>query len=219
MTSPEESARTPKIFDIIAVMFVAFLLISNIAGTKVTALDAGPIHLVFDGGAILFPLTDVLSEVYGFRRARRVIVLGFVASVLASLTFLLVQVAPVGPGYDNQAAFEAVLGFVPRIVAASIIGYLAGQLINALVLVKIRERWGADHLWVGSTVVGELFDTVLFCTIAFIGVIPGAEFANYIITGYVYKVGVEIVLLPITYRVIAFVRNREGLTSNEVLAA
>lgn len=207
-------------------MFVAFLLISNIAGTKVTALDAGPIHLVFDGGAILFPLTyvlgDVLSEVYGFNRARRVIVLGFVASVLASLTFLIVQVAPVGPGYVNQAAFEAVLGFVPRIVAASIIGYLAGQLVNALVLVKIRERWGADHLWarlVGSTVVGELFDTVLFCTIAFIGVIPGAEFANYIITGYVYKVGVEIVLLPITYRVIAFVRNREGLTSNEVLVA
>lgn len=226
MTSPEESAHTPKIFDIIAVMFVAFLLISNIAGTKVTALDAGPIHLVFDGGAILFPLTyvlgDVLSEVYGFNRARRVIVLGFVASVLASLTFLIVQVAPVGPGYVNQAAFEAVLGFVPRIVTASIIGYLAGQLVNALVLVKIRERWGADHLWarlVGSTVVGELFDTVLFCTIAFIGVIPGAEFANYIITGYVYKVGVEIVLLPITYRVIAFVRNREGLTSNEVLAA
>ncbi len=226
MTSPEESAHTPKIFDIIAVMFVAFLLISNIAGTKVTALDAGPIHLVFDGGAILFPLTyvlgDVLSEVYGFNRARRVIVLGFVASVLASLTFLIVQVAPVGPGYVNQAAFEAVLGFVPRIVAASIIGYLAGQLVNALVLVKIRERWGADHLWarlVGSTVVGELFDTVLFCTIAFIGVIPGAEFANYIITGYVYKVGVEIVLLPITYRVIAFVRNREGLTSNEVLVA
>ncbi|WP_229037726.1 queuosine precursor transporter [Schaalia turicensis] len=207
-------------------MFVAFLLISNIAGTKVTALDAGPIHLVFDGGAILFPLTyvlgDVLSEVYGFNRARRVIVLGFVASVLASLTFFIVQVAPVGPGYVNQAAFEAVLGFVPRIVAASIIGYLAGQLVNALVLVKIRERWGADHLWarlVGSTVVGELFDTVLFCTIAFIGVIPGAEFANYIITGYVYKVGVEIVLLPITYRVIAFVRNREGLTSNEVLVA
>ena len=163
-----------------------------------------------------------MSEVYGFNRARRVIVLGFVASVLASLTFFIVQVAPVGPGYVNQAAFEAVLGFVPRIVAASIIGYLAGQLVNALVLVKIRERWGADHLWarlVGSTVVGELFDTVLFCTIAFIGVIPGAEFANYIITGYVYKVGVEIVLLPIAYRVIAFVRNREGLTSNEVLVA
>ncbi len=224
--TPDQSARTPRIFDVVAVMFVAFLLISNIAATKVTALDAGPIHLVFDGGAILFPLTyvlgDVLSEVYGFARARRVIILGFVASILASLTFLVVQVAPVGPGYENQAAFEAVLGFVPRIVAASVIGYLVGQLMNSLVLVKIRERWGADHMWarlVGSTVVGELFDTVLFCTIAFIGVIPGLDFLNYVVTGYVYKVGVEVVLLPITYRVIALVRAREGLAPQEVLAA
>ncbi|WP_115727240.1 queuosine precursor transporter [Actinomyces culturomici] len=224
--TPDQSARAPRIFDVVAVMFVAFLLISNIAATKVTALDAGPIHLVFDGGAILFPLTyvlgDVLSEVYGFARARRVIILGFVASILASLTFLVVQVAPVGPGYENQAAFEAVLGFVPRIVAASVIGYLVGQLMNSLVLVKIRERWGADHMWarlVGSTVVGELFDTVLFCTIAFIGVIPGLDFLNYVVTGYVYKVGVEVVLLPITYRVIALVRAREGLAPQEVLAA
>ena len=223
--TPDQSARAPRIFDVVAVMFVAFLLISNIAATKVTALDAGPIHLVFDGGAILFPLTyvlgDVLSEVYGFARARRVIILGFVASILASLTFLVVQVAPVGPGYENQAAFEAVLGFVPRIVAASVIGYLVGQLMNSLVLVKIRERWGADHMWarlVGSTVVGELFDTVLFCTIAFIGVIPGLDFLNYVVTGYVYKVGIEVVFLPITYRVIALVRRVEHLKSDEVLA-
>lgn len=227
MTVPgASSARTPRIFDIIAVMFVAFLLISNITGTKVTALDWGPVHLVFDGGAILFPLTyvlgDVLSEVYGFKRARRVIVLGFISSIIASLTFWIVQMAPVGPGYENQTAFEAVLGFVPRIVTASVIGYLAGQLVNALVLVKIRQRWGADHLWarlIGSTLVGELIDTVLFCTIAFAGVIPGSEFANYIITGYVYKVGVEVVLLPITYRVIAFVRAREGLDAQEVLVS
>lgn len=225
-TTTDAGARQPRIFDVVAILFVAFLLISNIAGTKVTALDWGPIHLVFDGGAILFPLTyvlgDVLSEVYGFARARRVIILGFVSSVIASLTFLLVQIAPVGPGYENQAAFEAVLGFVPRIVAASIIGYLIGQLVNALVLVKIRQRWGAEHLWarlVGSTVVGEAFDTVLFCTIAFIGVIPGSEFLNYIITGYLYKVGVEIILLPITYRVISLVRAREGLERTEVLAA
>lgn len=220
------SERAPRIFDVIAVMFVAFLLISNIAATKVTALDAGPIHLVFDGGAILFPLTyvlgDVLSEVYGFARAKRVIVLGFIASVLASLIFFLVQVAPVGPGYENQAAFEAVLGFVPRIVAASVIGYLVGQLVNSFVLVKIRKRWGAERLWarlIGSTMVGELFDTVLFCTIAFAGVIPGLDFLNYVITGYVYKVGVEVVLLPITYRAVALVRKREGLKPQEVLAA
>lgn len=224
--SDEAAPRAPRIFDVVAVMFVAFLLISNIAATKVTALDAGPIHLVFDGGAILFPLTyvlgDVLSEVYGFARARRVIILGFVASILASLTFWIVQMAPVGPGYENQAAFEAVLGFVPRIVAASVIGYLVGQLMNSLVLVRIRSRWGADHMWarlIGSTMVGELFDTLLFCTIAFAGVIPGLDFVNYVITGYVYKVGVEVVLLPITYRVIALVRAREGLAPREVLAA
>ena len=226
MTPPSPaSARTPRIFDIIAVMFVAFLLISNIAGTKVTALDWGPIHLVFDGGAILFPLTyvlgDVLSEVYGFVRARRVIIMGFVCSILASLTFWIVQLAPVGPGYEAQESFEAVLGFVPRIVAASVCGYLAGQLVNALVLVKIRERWGKDHLWarlVGSTLVGELVDTGLFCTIAFLGVIPGGEFVNYIVTGYVYKVAIEVVLLPLTYRVISWVRIREGLGVGEVLA-
>ncbi len=224
--STPTNERAPRIFDIIAVMFVAFLLISNIAATKVTALDLGPIHLVFDGGAILFPLTyvlgDVLAEVYGFTRAKRVIILGFVASILASLIFLLVQIAPIGPGYDNQAAFEAVLGFVPRIVLASVIGYLVGQLVNSFVLVKIRQRWGADHLWarlIGSTMVGELFDTVLFCTIAFVGIIPGLDFLNYVITGYVYKVGVEVVLLPITYRAIALVRKREGLKPQEVLAA
>ncbi|QWW18748.1 queuosine precursor transporter [Schaalia sp. 19OD2882] len=225
---PEDPTHTtsPRIFDVVAVLFVAFLLISNIVATKITALDMGPVHLVFDGGAILFPLTyvlgDVLAEVYGFARARRVVVLGFAVSLLASLTFWLVQVAPVGPGYTNQAAYEAVLGFVPRIVAASVLGYLAGQLVNALVLVRIRRRWGPKHLWarlVGSTLVGEALDTLIFCTVAFIGVIPAGEFLNYVLTGYVYKVGVEVLLLPVTYRVIAGVRRVERLRHDEVLAA
>ncbi len=224
-----EPEHAPRAFDVIAVAFVTFLLISNVAATKVTALDAGPVHLVLDGGALLFPLTyvagDVLAEVYGFARARRVVIMGFAASILASVSFWIVQVAPVGPGYENQAAFEAVLGFVPRIVAASVIGYLAGQLVNALVLVRIRSRWGAKHLWarlLGSTLVGEAVDTLLFCTIAFIGVIPGMEFLNYVVTGYCLKVGVEVLLLPLTYHVIAFVRRIEGLreeTEEKVLTA
>ena len=119
MTEHAERSAQPRVYDIVAVSFVAFLLISNIAATKVTALDAGPIHLVFDGGAVLFPLTyilgDVLSEVYGFARARRVIIMGFAASLLASLTFWVVQSIPAGPGYENQDAFVAVLGFVPRL--------------------------------------------------------------------------------------------------------
>ena len=107
MTEHAERSAQPRVYDIVAVSFVAFLLISNIAATKVTALDAGPIHLVFDGGAVLFPLTyilgDVLSEVYGFARARRVIIMGFAASLLASLTFWVVQSIPAGPGYENQS--------------------------------------------------------------------------------------------------------------------
>lgn len=206
-----------RAYDIVVVMFVAFLLISNIAATKLIALSVGPADLIFDGGAILFPLTyllgDVLAEVYGFARAKRAIFLGFAASVLASLAFYLVQLAPPGPGYENQSAFEAVLGFVPRIVIASLAAYTVGQFLNAWVLTVIRQRWGKNHLWarlLGSTVVGEAADTIIFCTVAFAGIVTGAELVNYIVVGYVYKVGVELVLLPVTYRVIAWVHRFEN---------
>ena len=104
------------------------------------------------------------------------------------------------------------MGFVPRIVLASICGYLVGQLLNAYVLVKIKERTQEKALWlrlIGSTVIGELADTVVFCTIAFYGIITGGEFINYVIVGYIYKTLLEVVLLPITYRVIAAVKKRE----------
>ncbi|TKV56465.1 VUT family protein [Nakamurella flava] len=188
------------------------LLISNIGATKL--IEFGP--FITDGGAFLFPLTyifgDVLSEVYGFKRARRAIVLGFAISILASLVFWIVQIAPAAAAYENQSAFEAVLGFVPRIVLASLCGFLVGQLLNAWVLVKIKQRTKEKNLWVrliGSTVVGELADTVVFCTIAFYGVITGGEFLNYVITGYLYKVLVEVVLLPVTYPTIRLVKKYE----------
>lgn len=218
MEDARHPGAAPRVYDVFAVLFVAFLLVSNIAATKVIGVRIGPVPLVFDGGAVLFPLTyvlgDVLSEVYGFARARRVIVLGFGVSITASVVFWLVQMAPPGPGYENQAAFEAVLGFVPRIVAASLAGYLVGQLLNSRVLVAIKDRWGPDRLWVrliGSTLVGEAADTVIFCTIAFLGIIPGLAFLNYVLVGYLYKVGVEVVMLPVTYRVIDRVRRAEGV--------
>ena len=125
------------LYDVIAVMFVSFLLISNIAATKLIGLDLGPFHLIFDGGAILFPLTyifgDVLSEVYGFASARRVIVLGFIVQLIASFAFWLAVSAPSAADYTDQDAFAAVLGVVPRFVAASMGGYLVGQLLNAYV--------------------------------------------------------------------------------------
>ena len=211
---PDPATTRPRAgnYDLIVVLFCGMLLISNIGATKL--IEFGPI--ITDGGAFLFPLTyifgDVLSEVYGFRRARRAIFMGFGLSILASLTFYIVQIAPAAEAYENQAAFEAVLGFVPRIVLASLCGFLAGQLLNAYVLVKIKARTKEGKLWarlIGSTLVGELADTVVFCTIAFYGVITGGDFLNYVITGYVYKVLVEVVFLPVTYPVIGLIKRHE----------
>ena len=134
------------------------------------------------------------------------------AAALASLTFYLVQIAPAASAWGNQEAFEAVLGFVPRIVLASMLGFLVGQLLNSLVLVKIKERTKEKALWlrlIGSTAVGELADTLVFCTIAFYGVITGSEFWSYVIVGYFYKTLLEVILLPITYRVISLVKRLE----------
>jgi len=217
------AARPARALDIISVAFVALLLISNIAATKAFMVGSSTHYLIFDGGAILFPLTyiigDVLSEVYGFARARRVIVMGFVASFLASLTFFIVQYLPPAPDYENQEAFAAVLGVVWRAVVASLAGYLAGQLLNSYVLVWIRRRWGTKHLWarlIGSTIVGEAADTILFCTILFYGHMTFGNFVNYTVTGYFYKVLLEVVLLPVTYPVIAAIRRVESLKKDEV---
>jgi len=201
--------RPERVFDIIAICFVSFLLIANVSATKLFHVG----DLIFDGGAVLFPLTyvlgDVLAEVYGIKKARRVIVIGFVMSIIASLTFYIVQLLPPAPDYEHQEAFEAVLGFLPRIVAASLVAYLIGQLLNAFVLTLMKKKWGADRLWVrllGSSVVGEAADTIIFCTIAFFGILVGADFWNYVVVGFVFKIAVEIVFMPVTYRVIAWVK-------------
>jgi len=232
-TSPAPGQRAGyRYYDIVVAFFCGLLLISNVGATKLIAF--GPdvnvagfpvLPIVADGGAFLFPFTyilgDVLAEVYGLRRANRAIVTGFVLAALMSLAFLAVDAAPASADWPLQDAWHAVLGFVPRIVVASLLGYLGGQLLNALVLVRIKRRFGTRHLWVrliGSTVVGELVDTTLFCTIAFgpLGAIfdgksvPPGTLVNYIVVGWVYKVLVEVVMLPVTYRVIAFVKRRDG---------
>jgi uncharacterized integral membrane protein (TIGR00697 family) len=209
-------------YAVIVAVFCGLLLISNIAATKtITVVDGLPEFVgggIFtDGGAILFPLTyivgDILAEIYGLRQAKRAIWVGFALGALASLTFLAVGAAPPGPGYENQDAFVAVLGFVPRIVLASLSGYLAGQFLNAYVVVKIKERTKERHLWarlIGSTVVGEFADTMLFCFIAFVGVFPTwGGLISYAVAGYIYKVLVEVIMLPATYAVIRAIKRRE----------
>ena len=232
MPMPTSAVEKPRgNYDLVLAAFVGMLLISNIGATKLIAfgpgVDVGGVQLlpiITDGGAILFPLTyilgDVLAEVYGLRRANRAIVTGFVLAALMSLTFLIVDAAPPAADWPNQDAWHSVLGFVPRIVVASLLGYLAGQLLNALVLVRIKQRWGDGRLWVRlipSTVVGEFADTLVFCLIAFGPLgnplggesIPWPALWNYTAVGWLYKVGVEVLFLPITYRVIAAVRRRE----------
>lgn len=200
----------------IAVIFVSLLLISNVAATKLVAFNVGSAQLILDGGAVLFPFTyvlgDVLAEVYGFARTRRIIFMGFFASVLAALVFLLVQVLPSPTEYVHQDAYEAILGFVPRIVLASLAGYLIGQLLNAYVLVWIKKRWGENNLWVrllGSSAVGEAADTLVFCTVAFYGVLVGAHFWNYVLIGYLYKMLFEVALVPLSYLVIRKVKGAQ----------
>ncbi len=229
MTKDESGESQPayRLYDLIIAGFCAMLLIANVAATKL--IDLGPdwspfglhlLPLVFDGGAVTFPLTyilgDCLAEVYGFTRARRAIVMGFVVSVVASLVFLLVDAAPPDPSWGNQAAWHSVLGLVPRIVLGSLAGYLVGQLLNAKVLVKLRDRARPGSLWfrlIGSTVVGEAADTILFCTIAYAFLVDWGTLANYIVVGYAYKVLLEAVLLPITLHVIPWLKKKEPALS------
>lgn len=221
LTPGARAASAGARYAAISALFVGILLISNVVAVKPIAFGAIPLGefslpLIFDGGVFLFPLAyilgDVLAEVYGLKASRRAIFAAFGLALLASLTILAVQLSPPAEGWENQAAFEAVMGFVPRIVAASLIAFLVGQLLNAWVLDRMRQRTSGRFLrtrLIGSTVVGQLADTLLFCTIAFAGVITGLDFVMYVVLGYLVKVLAEVVLLPVTTRVIRAVRAAE----------
>ncbi len=203
-----------KYYDLILASFGALLLISNLSATKLIAF--GPI--ITDGGAVLFPLiyilNDILTEIYGYKYARRAIWSGFAVMLLAVFSFTVVRYMPPAAEYTDQGAFVAVLGFFPRIVLASLTAYLFGSFMNAFVLAKLKIRTKGKQLWlrlVGSTAVGELFDTVIFALIAFGGIIQGWDMVIYILVGWGFKTGVEIVMLPVTYRVIAWLKRKEGV--------
>jgi queuosine precursor transporter len=200
-------------------VFTGLVLVSNVTATKGVAFATpfGDWELILDGAFVCFPLTyiigDVLAEVYGFKAARRAIYIGFAMALLGAFFFwLAIQMPPLDPEY--QAHFETVLGLFPRLLIAGLAGFLVGQTVNAWVVVLIKERTKEKHLWarlIGSTVLGEFADTVVFCSIAAgaIGIDSWGAFATYVLVGWVYKTAVEVVVLPITYRVIAFIKRRE----------
>jgi uncharacterized integral membrane protein (TIGR00697 family) len=193
-------------------LFVAVLLISNLASTKILSLWL----FTFDGGTILFPLSyifgDILTEVYGYQRSRKVIWTGFGAALLMSLVLWVVQELPPAADWPNQQAFESLLGFVPRIVLASLVAYFAGAFSNAYLMSKLKLRTQGKYLWVrtiGSTLIGEGIDTVIFCLIAFYGILPNEILVSIIISNYIFKSGVEIMFTPLTYRLVGFLKKQE----------
>lgn len=229
-TSPKPdvrfASRGSSYYDVILALFCVVLVVSNIAATKGIEFDVGSfsigsvqiLPIITDGGAFLFPLAyilgDVISEVYGFKAARRAVFTGFAMALLAAGTFWVVVQAPAASFYENQAAFEAVAGPVGQIVAASVIGYVVGQLVNSYVLVRMKQRSAERGLWarlIGSSGVGEAADTLLFCAIAAtaIGITDMGQFWNYFVVGFVYKVGVEIIVSPLTIGVISVIKRRE----------
>jgi queuosine precursor transporter len=234
--APAFATLSSPYFGILVAGFVGVMLISNITGTKGVVLfpflsfRLGPLSmhgLVTDGAFYLFPLAyvlgDVISEVYGFRAMRRVIIAGFGVLLLASVCFVITIHLPAAPFYTGQHAFETVAGVVPRFLIAGLAGYLTGEFLNSLVLVKMKERSGERKLWarlLGSTVVGEFADTLVFCSIAAgaLGISTWQDFTNYTVIGFLWKTLVEIMVMPITYRVTAWLKLREP-SYQEALAA
>ena len=201
-----------KYLGTISVFFVAVLLISNIASSKI--VDLG--KLTFDGGTLLFPLSyifgDILTEVYGYKSSRKVIWLGFFSALMMSIVFMVVGALPADKGWGHQDAYDIILGQTPRIVIASLIAFFSGEFSNSYILAKMKIWTKGKMLWtrtIGSTVVGELVDTLLFVTIAFAGTIPTSLLVAIIISNYIFKTGVEVVFTPITYRVVAFLKKHE----------
>jgi hypothetical protein len=191
----------------ITAVFVAVLILSNVASTKVVEL--GP--FTFDGGTLLFPLAyifgDVLTEVYGYRASRRVIWTGF-----AGLGLMVVTLAAVDALPPRSEAFSAVLGQAPRIAVASLVAYWAGEFVNAFVLAKLKVRTAGRWLWartISSTLVGQGVDTAIFLLAAFYGVWPNDLLWTVFVSNYVFKVGVEVLFTPATYRVVNFLKRAE----------
>ncbi len=202
-----------KYLDIITVIFVAVLLISNIASTKLAKIG----FMVLDGGTILFPLSyifnDVLTEVYGYKNSRRVIWLGFASALLMSLVLIVVGLLPSADGWNNQDAYMKILGQAPRIVAASLAAYFVGEFANSYILAKMKIKTKGKWLWmrtIGSTLVGELLDSLIFVIIAFAGTIPTNLLIDLIIFNYIFKTSVEVVFTPLTYLIINKLKQKES---------
>ena len=216
--------REFRYYDLLVHVFVVVLLVSNLVAQKLCAIgpftiggmEFGP--FLISGAQILFPITyifgDIFVEVYGYSASRRAIWIGFFSAALLALMAQITTSLPAAPEFQNQEAFEQVFGFVPRVLAASLIAYWCGEFANAFVMSKMKIWTEGKYLWtrtVGSTVVGQLIDTVIVITIVFIGIHSFSTMLNLMFTGYVAKVLYEAAATPVTYWVVNSLKRAEGV--------
>lgn len=202
-------------FDVVMAAFVAILLLSNVIGAaKVSSLGGWE----FGAGILFFPLGyvigDVLTEVYGYARARRCIWVGFSALLFMAFMSWVVVSLPPAPGWTGQAAYESVFGQVPRIVFASIVAFWAGEFVNSYVLARMKIWTQGKHLWsrtIGSTIFGQGVDSLIFYPLAFWGVWDTSQVMTVLVTNWLLKVSWEVVLTPVTYLVVNKLKQHEGV--------
>lgn len=198
----------------IACLFVTALITSNIIAVKLVSIFG----LVLPAAIIIFPISyiigDVLTEVYGYGQARRVIWLGFACNLLVVTAFWIGKILPSAPFWKGQEAYAQILGYAPRLLVASFLAYLVGEFANSFVLAKMKLATKGKWLWtrtIGSTLVGEGLDSLVFISLAFYGIMPIRTLAMTIVTQWLVKCGYEALATPATYLAVGFLKRREGL--------
>lgn len=201
-------------FVVLVALFITCLITANIIAVKLISIFG----LVLPAAIIIFPISyilgDVLTEVYGYRQARRVIWLGFFCNLILVVAIWLGQLLPAASFWDGQTAYERILGYTPRILAASFLAYLLGEFSNSFVLAKMKIATNGRWLWtrtIGSTLVGQGLDSLVFITLAFVGTIPLAALVSAILTQWLGKSMYEAAVTPLTYKVVNFLKRYEGL--------
>jgi len=213
-TQTQSHAGYSRWFVLIAAVFVTCLITANIIAVKLV----GAFGLVVPAAVIVFPVSyilgDVLTEVYGYRHARQVIWLGFICNLIAVVAIWIGGALPPASFWDGQAAYESILGYAPRLLVASFIAYLIGGFSNAFVLAKMKIATQGRWLWtrtIGSTLVGEGLDSLVFMTLAFVGTIPLSGLASAIVTQWLAKSLYEAAVTPLTYALANFLKRKEGM--------
>ncbi len=211
--SSEPVVASPYFLGIVGI-FLACLIAANIMAVKLISICG----LILPAAIVIFPMSyivaDILTEVYGYKQARRVIWLGFFCNLVVVSAFWIGQLIAPAPFWDGQKAYVRILGYTPRLLAASFVAYLAGEFLNAYVLAKMKVATKGKWLWartIGSTLVGEGIDSLVFISLAFVGTMPGSTLAGAIVTQWLVKCGYEVVATPLTYLVVGFLKRKEGL--------